>query len=260
MEQHVTRWRGRELSYATAGDGPPIVLIPGHTMSAERWLEAGYVDDLAVDHRVVALDPLGHGESALSDDPEDYGRDALVEHVLAALDAADVSTAHVWGYSRGATMGLLLSERHPSRVSSLVFGGNVLFDAAPILAALDMVPSAETLARNHERALAGDWSGYWDTFPIPIPDATKRSIESRNHLPSISASGLAARRDSIVFETPQVPTLAYWGVDEIFHQMNIETAEPLQIETATVPGGHAEAFDPAGAALAAVRPFLERVG
>lgn len=36
--------RGYTISYEDAGAGPVIVLIPGATMSAADWRDAGYVD------------------------------------------------------------------------------------------------------------------------------------------------------------------------------------------------------------------------
>ena len=54
-----------------------------------------------------------------------------------------------------------------------------------------------------------------------------------------------------------VETLAYWGEDEIFNELNAQAAADQPITTATVPGGHAEAFYPSGPALAAVTAFLD---
>ena len=55
--------RGHTISYEAAGVGPVIVLIPGATMSAADWREAGYVDRLTPNHRVLSVDPLGNGLS-----------------------------------------------------------------------------------------------------------------------------------------------------------------------------------------------------
>ena len=44
------------------GSGPPIVLIHGVGMNCAAW--APQIDAFARTHRVVALDVLGHGQSA----------------------------------------------------------------------------------------------------------------------------------------------------------------------------------------------------
>lgn len=257
MNQRTCRFGELELAMLTAGSGPPMVLVPGHTMSIERWVQAGYVDDLATDHHVIAIDPLGHGRSSHTADIDAYRPDLLLAHLITVLDFLEVEQAIAWGYSRGAMMAEQLARAHPDRVRALVYGGNVLFDPLPILEQLGMAPDLEALRAAHRRALDGDWSAYWQHFPVPLPDSVKSDIESRNHLPSISASGLAGALEPTPWiGTPPVPTLAYWGRNEIFHQLNVDHAAELDIDTDTVPGGHAQAFDPGAPALAVVRSFL----
>jgi pimeloyl-ACP methyl ester carboxylesterase len=50
------------LRYREIGRGEPVVLLHGATRSLEDW--AGFGDSLAVDHRVIALDLRGHGQSS----------------------------------------------------------------------------------------------------------------------------------------------------------------------------------------------------
>ena len=61
----TTTSRGYRLNYIVEGDGPALVLIPGLTQSLQRWVERGYVEHFARSFRVIALDPLGHGEEGL---------------------------------------------------------------------------------------------------------------------------------------------------------------------------------------------------
>src|SRR5664279_598120 len=90
----TARSRGYTISFEDAGAGPAIVLIPGWTMSAADWRDAGYVDRLATSHRVLAVDPLGNG---LSDKPHDldaYAWPAVAADVVAVIDAAGVDRAN----------------------------------------------------------------------------------------------------------------------------------------------------------------------
>lgn len=246
-----------EIAYTVNGEGLPLMLVPGVTMSAERWVEAGYVNALGSSRRVIAVDPLGHGRSSKTAAIEAYVPDRLTEHLLAVLDDAEVESADLWGYSRGALMAGRLANRHPHRVRRLVVGGIPLFDTRPIMEELGMVPEWATVEERHQRCLDGDWSAYWDGFPLPLPDAVKDDIASRNDLGSISACAVAGRLDPMVWQPPPtVETLAYWGRGEIFHDMNLEAAAGQPIRTALVDGGHAEAFFPAEPVVAEVSPFL----
>lgn len=261
MDITTTEHGDHELAYGVQGqsEAEPVVLIPGHTMSIQRWIDAGYVERLARSRRVIAVDPLGHGRSSHSDEPDDYAPDKLVEHLLAVLDDIGLERVDVWGYSRGAVIATLAASAHPERFGTVVYGGNTLFDPRPILEEMGLVPDDATLDARHRRAIDGDWQAYWEGFPLPLPDATKRMIEAGNHLPSISASGLAGSRSRMTFRQPAgVDLFAYWGSDEIFHQLNLDAAAERGIEHGVVPGGHAQAFDPSAPAVDLVEPRLVR--
>lgn len=59
--RHFSTSDGVELHYLEAGSGPLLVFVPGWTMPAEIWdLQ---IRHFAATHRVVALDPRGHGRS-----------------------------------------------------------------------------------------------------------------------------------------------------------------------------------------------------
>ena len=249
---------GFSIAYTVRGEGPPLLLVPGVTMSALRWVEAGYVEALAGSRRVLAVDPLGHGRSSKTAEVDAYARDRLVEHLVAVLDDASVEVADVWGYSRGSAMSGLLAGAHPDRVRRLVVGGYPLFERNTILESLGMLPDRSEVESRHQRCLDGDWDAYWESFPLPLPDATKAQLSSRNDLASISACAVASHLDPMDWSAPNgVQTLAYWGEDEIFNDLNAQAATDQPISTATVPGGHAEAFFPSGPALAAVTAFLD---
>ena len=55
---------GVRIRYLERGAGAPLVLVHGFTANIERaWVETGIVENLARDHRVIALDLRGHGKS-----------------------------------------------------------------------------------------------------------------------------------------------------------------------------------------------------
>ena len=58
---HFKTSDGVQLHYLEAGSGPTLVFVPGWTMPAEIW--DPQIRHFAATHRVVALDPRGHGRS-----------------------------------------------------------------------------------------------------------------------------------------------------------------------------------------------------
>ena len=52
---------GIKIYYEIHGEGYPLVLLHGFTMSHEMWLP--WVDDLSKDYQVILVDLRGHGRS-----------------------------------------------------------------------------------------------------------------------------------------------------------------------------------------------------
>src|SRR5215472_7296752 len=101
MTQFVKSADGLDIAHEIMGNGKPIILIHGFASDsvqnwrAPRWYttlnEAGY--------RVVALDCRGHGESSKPYDPTYYTNDLMEADVVAAMDAENITTSDVMGYS-----------------------------------------------------------------------------------------------------------------------------------------------------------------
>src|SRR5260221_12331234 len=108
----TTRSRGYTISYDDAGSGPVIVLVPGGTMSAGDWLDAGYVDQLAGSHGVISVAPLGLGQSDKPHDEAAYRLPDVAADVIAVMDAATVDRAVVWGYSYGGEVAAAVASHH----------------------------------------------------------------------------------------------------------------------------------------------------
>src|SRR3954453_15768871 len=57
---------GARIHYLEAGQGSPIVFIPGWTMAADIW--EGQIAYFSKSHRVVAYDPRSQGQSSKTAD------------------------------------------------------------------------------------------------------------------------------------------------------------------------------------------------
>jgi pimeloyl-ACP methyl ester carboxylesterase len=107
---------GQDLHYVDAGDGPAILFIHGLLGSHRSWTHL--VDELAVDHRVVAPDLFGHGASAKP--MGDYSLSAHAATLRDLLDHLDIESATLVGHSLGGGIALQFSYLFPERVDRLV--------------------------------------------------------------------------------------------------------------------------------------------
>ena len=116
---------GVRLHYEVRGRGRPVLLLHGFSSSYRgTWENTGWVDVL-VEHgyRTIGFDARGHGRSDKPHDPAAYVSDLLVADALAVLDAVEVPSADLLGYSLGGGVALGLAAAEPGRVRSAAVGG-----------------------------------------------------------------------------------------------------------------------------------------
>jgi pimeloyl-ACP methyl ester carboxylesterase len=105
-----------ETFYLEAGEGPPIVLLHGLGATAASMLPT--LAELARDHRVLAPDLPGFGDSAKP--VRDYDAGFFASWLLAFLDAVGVERAVLVGNSMGGRIALEAGLRAARRVEGLV--------------------------------------------------------------------------------------------------------------------------------------------
>ncbi|MGO3886815.1 MAG: alpha/beta fold hydrolase [Mycetocola sp.] len=116
-EHTISISTGIDLRVLRAGQGQPLVLIPGWTIPADVF--AAQLADLSADYDVIAVDPRGHGGSSKPLTGNSFpqrGRD--LDALLTALDLTDVVLA---GWSFGTLDALSYLDQFGSdRVSKLI--------------------------------------------------------------------------------------------------------------------------------------------
>lgn len=110
---------GVSLHYATAGEGPLVVLLHGFPDFWYGWryqfkplVEAGF--------RVVAPDLRGYNLSSKPAGVEAYHADTLAADIRALIHAMGESSAFVAGHDWGAGVAWVLAMNHPEVVRKLV--------------------------------------------------------------------------------------------------------------------------------------------
>jgi pimeloyl-ACP methyl ester carboxylesterase len=122
--EYMTASDGVKIPYMTLGHGTPVILIHGFTGYAEgNWFANGIADALAANHRVIALDVRGHGQSDKPHEAAKYG-DHLWRDVFELMDHLKIERAHVHGYSMGGAIVTQLLAHHPERFITASYGGS----------------------------------------------------------------------------------------------------------------------------------------
>ncbi|MBC2250921.1 alpha/beta hydrolase [Listeria sp. FSL L7-0123] len=117
----IAEINGINLFYKIVGEGEPILLIHGNGQS-HRSLKR-IIDDLSLDHMVIAVDSRGHGKSDAGTMPLDFEIMAL--DMLSLLDFLKIDKYKVVGYSDGGIVALFMGKMQPSRqIASVVIGTN----------------------------------------------------------------------------------------------------------------------------------------
>lgn len=106
----VVHWR-------EGGEGPPILLLNGWSMSGVVW-PAAFVDALEAGHRVIRPDNRGTGWSQTA--PLPFTIADLADDAATVLRSARVASATVVGISMGGMVAQELALRHPELVDHLV--------------------------------------------------------------------------------------------------------------------------------------------
>jgi pimeloyl-ACP methyl ester carboxylesterase len=107
---------GIRLYYEVHGQGEPLLLLHGGGGSADHF--AQMVPELAQHFRVITPDTRAHGRSTDTADPLSYRQ--MVDDMVGLLDALAVPSAHVGGWSDGASIALHMALYAPERVRTLL--------------------------------------------------------------------------------------------------------------------------------------------
>jgi pimeloyl-ACP methyl ester carboxylesterase len=108
---------GVRLFYQETGapEAPPLVLIMGWGGDHTAW--ALQAPAFAAEHRVIALDNRGAGQSDVAEAP--YTIPGMAADVVGLMDALGIRRAHICGASMGGMVAQELALRHPDRVRTL---------------------------------------------------------------------------------------------------------------------------------------------
>lgn len=247
----VTLKDGTKLNYLDAGRGAPVVLIPGWSQSAAMF--AAQLSGLSGNHRVIAVDMRGHGDSGKPDGGYRMARLAqdLHEFLLAlnldqvALGGHSLGSSVMWSYwdhygsERLARM--IVIDQAPTVVAwpgwsdeekamaGTVFTPQSLYDQAIALSGPDGVKKTEALVKT---------AFFTKSFPA---DKLDWVVQENLKFPREPAAKLLIDhccqdwRDVIV--RINIPTIVFGGTRSIFNPRS------QQWIASKIPNARAHIFD-----------------
>ena len=128
MEQQIrfcTTPDGVRIAYATAGEGPPLVVVPSWLshleLDQQRLVSPPFFQDLASSNLLVRYDKRGMGLS--SRNVGDYSLEAQVRDLHAIVEHLQLRGVTLFGSSQGGTISIAYTVQHPENVSRLILVG-----------------------------------------------------------------------------------------------------------------------------------------
>jgi pimeloyl-ACP methyl ester carboxylesterase len=115
--------QGYALHYEVAGEGFPLLLLPGAGANGSAWRRAGFVSLLENEFACVLFDPPGIGSSEAPSDAEASAVARIAEDVVALADRLRFDRFALWGASAGGAAAMVVAVEHPGRVDAIVLSG-----------------------------------------------------------------------------------------------------------------------------------------
>lgn len=239
VEERTVGVGGMPISYLSAGEGPPLVLLHGAGDNSLDW--RWVLPALARKNRVYAPDLPGSPDSARP--AADYSPAFFERFVAAFVDALDIVRATFVGSSLGGLISLRLALSEPARVGALVLADSAGLGRAvnPAFTSVNVyglgeatIPLWRTWAGAHQRA----WGRTTLLFAHPTGVPREWLAEQRRlalspgyleaHLTVLRALvEPAGQREVLVDRLPllEMPTLVVWGArDRVFPESQARDA------------------------------------
>lgn len=110
---------GSRLWYRIAGQGTPLLLIPGGPGSSHTYFYPG-LERLADSFQLIFFDAFGRGQSDRAKDPRDYSLDRDIEDIEGLRKALGFGKIAVYGHSYGGVVAQGYALRYPQSLSRLI--------------------------------------------------------------------------------------------------------------------------------------------
>jgi pimeloyl-ACP methyl ester carboxylesterase len=156
------------------GEGSPVILLHGWSGSATGWLPSFAA--ISAQHRVYAIDLIGHGRTGQPDsdslnaaDMAKFVKDFMAENII--------ERAHIVGHSMGGAISLQIAIDFPERVNKLV-----LVDSVGLGKEIAMPPRIVSLPLVGEWLLALDYKSDIKKYAATVRKSAQNATYITNEL------------------------------------------------------------------------------
>ena len=180
--QSTANVNGVDVSYVTAGSGPPVLLLHGYPQTKAMW--ARVAPQLTQNFTVVCADLRGYGDSGkpiCSADYETYSFRTMASDQIGLMRHLGFETFHLVGHDRGARTAHRLALDHSHAVLTLT-----LMDIIPTLTAF------ETMDRHLAQTY---WHWLFLSQPAPFPETMIAHDPNRFYETNLLGWGAATLED-----------------------------------------------------------------
>lgn len=257
----TVRRAGGVIGYAIAGQGPrTLVAMPKLGGWIDDWVPLAR--ELSRDHRLVAIDPPGHGSSRMLGEPPTV--QTLAESaamVRAAIDELELGEFVLMGNSLGGCIAAAMAGLWPKLASHLVLISVAVYAKDPLAKIISdqasadppiYAPNGDPLPRTRETAM-----GRFN-MSAEFTDEMNRSRMAAGRWIRSSERGVRSEGLADLVQRIEVPTLLVYSDSGTYLRHRI-TAEKLlrNHRTVTIPGAGAFIHQEKPADTArAIREFL----
>lgn len=154
FEPRFAEVNGQRICYATAGSGPPVLLLHGFPQTHAMWRSVAA--QLRAQHTVVAPDLRGYGNSSKPPGTEPYSFRHMARDQAALMQHLGFSAFHLAGHDRGGRVAHRLALDAPDLVSSLTL--------------MDIVPTHLLLSDLSRQVATAYYHWFFLAQPHPFPE------------------------------------------------------------------------------------------
>ena len=148
---------GTLINIATAGSGPPLLLLHGYPQNLSMWHLVA--PKLAADFTVVAADLRGYGDSGKPPSTRDHlahSKRATAADMVAVMARLGFDSFAVAGHDRGGRVTHRMALDHPTRITRA--------------AVLDIVPTLKIFSEVNQKVATAYYHWFFLIQPFDLPE------------------------------------------------------------------------------------------